>query len=341
MNVVVAVRDHVELDRLARPLAAAGHQVTPVTKYPTLLRALAAVRADAVVLEWGFGGDSDEALVKSVRGPDPDGPPVILVVPERWPAEAGQAFGWGAHDLLRRPVCGPELLARLDRWTDDRPVATGRLGALAAWRRHPFWRDLEELITAELAATIGVPMTREAIDPSAPMAVAALSRLTLPADGFEIIVGVGVDVGEEVPLASLLLGGPPDADLMGDVVAELTNVAAGAIKRSAYTAGKVFSLGLPTVHPEVRALPLERQWRAQGEHGVVVHCMATARSSRPEVVLCGHLREGMVVNASVVGPSGVLLAAQGTLLTERSVQRLRTMLGDRHAIEMTLPSLPV
>lgn len=339
MNVIVAARDHVELDRWVRPLAAAGHQVTPVTRYPTLLRALAALRADAVVLEWGFDGMSDEALVKSVRGPDPDGPRVLMVVPERWPVEVAQAFTWGAHDLVRRPVCAPELLARIERWTAERPIAEGLRGALAAWQHLPFWRDLEEVVTGELAGTIGLPMTREPVDATTPMTVAALSRLTLPADGLEIIVGVGVDVGHEAPLASVLLGGPPAPDLMGDVVAELTNVAAGALKRSAYAAGKVFALGLPTIHPDARALPLERQWRAVGEGGISVHCVAAARSSRPEVVLCGNLREGMVVNCNVVGPSGVLLAAQGTCLTERSVQRLRTMLGDRHAIEVTLPSL--
>jgi CheY-like chemotaxis protein len=342
MNIVIALKDHVELERLARPLTAAGHQVTPVTRYSALLRTLGAMRADAVLLEWGFDGAAEEALIKSVRGPEPDGPPVIMLIPDRWPAEAGQAFAWGAHDLVRRPVSVPELMARLDWWTGDRLVAGGGLpGVLAAWAHHPFWRNLEDIVTAELAATVGVALVRGPVDPSTSLAVSALSRLTLPVEGLEIIVGVGVDLGDEVPLAAALLGGPPEPELLGDAVAELTNVAAGALKRSAYASGKVFTLGLPTVHSDARTLPLERQWRARGDNGIVVHCVAAARSSRPEVVLCGNLREGMVVTANVVGANGVLLAAQGTCLTERSVQRLRSMLGDRHAVEVTLPSLDV
>src|SRR4051812_12765642 len=102
MNIVVAVKDYTELDRLVRPLAAVGHQVTPVTKYATLLRTLSSVRADAVLLDWGFGGTSDEQLIKSVRGPDVNGPRVLVMMPERWPADAAQVHAWGAHDFVRR-----------------------------------------------------------------------------------------------------------------------------------------------------------------------------------------------------------------------------------------------
>ena len=139
-------------------------------------------------------------------------------------------------------------------------------------------------------------------------------------------------------LAARLLGAPAGPELMGDMIAELTNVAAGAVKRAAYGAGKVFSLGLPRVQPAGRP-PLERHWRLEGEGGIVLHGVAAARSTRPEVVLCSDLREGMVVTRNVLGDNGVLLAARGTCLSERSVQRLRTMLGDRYTIEVTLPEV--
>lgn len=338
MNIVVAIKDHQELDRVTRPLAAAGHTLTPVHRYPTLLRALAAVRADAAVIEWRFDGVNDEALVKNVRGPSGDGPAVVMLLPERWPTEAANAFAWGAQDVVRRPVCAPELAVRLERWArQTHAVAEPPASALADLYRQPFWRELDDIMAGELSATIGVPLHCVAGDAATPLVSSALSRLTLAAEGCQVVVGVGVHAGAEAPLAARLLGAPAGPELMGDMIAELTNVAAGAVKRAAYGAGKVFSLGLPRVQPAGR-LPLERHWRLEGE-GLVLHGVAAARSTRPEVVLCGDLREGMVVTRNVLGDNGVLLAARGTCLSERSVERLRTMLGDRYTIEVSLPDV--
>ncbi len=341
MNVVVAIKDYTELDRLVRPLTVHGHQVTPVTKYAALLRTLAALQPDVVVLDWGFGGGGDEQVVKSVRGPGPDGPRILMLVPERWPPEAAQLFGWGAHDFARRPICMSEVVARIDQMAGGaaRSATEIRRGAPDAWRNLAFWRDLEDIVTAELGATIGVNLTRGSASPAPPMSVVGLSRLLLLAEGLEVVIGVGVDAVADTPLAAALLGGPPTPDIMGDVVTELTNVAAGAIKRSALEAGKVFSMGLPRLHHDpARTFALERHWRAHGDQGIAVHCLAEARASKPEVVACSALREGMVVNGNVVSPSGMLLAAQGTCLTDRSVERLRSMLGERFAIEVTMPA---
>lgn len=344
MNVVVAIKDYTELDRVVRPLAAAGHQVTPVHKPASLVRTLGAVRADAVILEWGFGDGSDEWLIKTVRGPGPDGPRVLMLIPDRWPAEASHLFAWGAHDFVRRPLHVQEIALRLEHHTGlmASPGGGEVHGAPGEWRHVAFWRDLEDIVTAELSATIGTTLTWGASDPVTPLLAYGVSRLLLTAEGLEVIVAVGVDSIGDTPLAAALMGAPSSPEIMGDIVTELTNVAAGAIQRAALTAHKSFAMGLPALHHEpVGALPFERRWRAHGEHGIALHCMASARSSKPEVVSCGNLREGMVVNANVLGPSGVLLAAQGTCLTERAVARLRSMLGDRYTIEVTLPAFAV
>ena len=341
MNVVVAIKDYTELDRLVRPLVTAGHQVTPVTKYGALLRTLGAMKVDLVLVDWGFGDSGDEQLIKSVRGADPGGPRVLVMIPDRWPPEAQQVFSWGADDLVRRPLCMPEIVLRIERIGGAAACAAAAVkrGAPAEWRDLAFWRDLEELVTADLGATIGMTLTAAPADPSTPLTIAGLSRLLLTVDGMEVVVVVGVDGRSDTSLATLLLGGPATTDGMADVVTELTNVAAGAIKRAALAAGKVFSVGLPQLHAGTRTFALERHWCAHAANGIKVHCLASARSSKPEVVPCGHLREGMVVNSNVLSPTGMLLAAQGTCLTDRSVERLRSMLGDRYAIEVTLPSI--
>ena len=343
MNVVVALKDYTELDRLVRPLVAAGCQVTPVNKYRTLLRTLSALRADAVIVDLGFGEGGDEQLLRTVRGTD--GPRVLVLVPDRWPSEASHVFEWGADDLVRRPLCAPEILARLQRMTGGTTrVGSGPLlrGAPDEWERFAFWRDLEAIVTAELGATIGAPLVRAAGDGTRPLHVVGLSRLLLPVEGLELIIAVGVDADGDGPLAAALMGAPPSPEIIDDVVTELTNVAAGSVKRAALSEGKVFAMGLPRLHRDLEvALPLARRWKLQGGHGIRLHCVAAARSSRPEVVACASLREGMVVNSDVVAPGGMLLAAQGTFLTERAVERLRSMLGDRFAVEVTLPAFTV
>jgi DNA-binding response OmpR family regulator len=338
MNLVVALKDYTDLDRVVRPLVAAGHQVTPVTKYASLKRTLDAVTPDLVLADWGFGPAGDQMLVAELRGAEPDGPRVLMLLPERWPVEAAHLFDWGAHDFVRRPLSGPELVIRVDRLTGvvKRSAAELPRGAPASWRHFAFWRDLEATVTAELAATIAVPLTATPSEPTALLSMAGISRMLLPADEIELIVGVGLEPGTDGPLAAALLGGPALPEVMGDALSELTNVAAGAIKRSALAVGKVFALGLPRLHHDgARSFPLERQWRAVGPRGLTVHCMAGARSTRPEILACSHLREGMVVTNNVLGPTGTLIAAQGTCLTERSVERLRAMLGDRFAVEIT------
>lgn len=339
MNIVIAISDRTEGDRCVKAVTDAGHCAEGVVTPAMLLQAVGTLKPQVAVLDWDFGGNND--LIKSIQAASASELYVVLLIPGKLNNEPTLAQVAGAHDFIRRPLWLPELLARLDGFRRSE-LSTAARPSVDAWKRLSCWRHLEATVAAELSATIGQPLVADH-PRSAQLTIASYLMLSLPGDGIEIQIGLGIDETSELPLGVALCDGSVTVADLSDAVAELANTSAGAFKRSALNDNKNLTMGLPHVLANRTASPFtaQRQWRVHNSAELVIHCVANIRSTTPEMVQCSVLRPSMIVNKNILSTAGTLLIAQGTRLSETSIERLRSLLGDREAIEVTMPGLVI
>ena len=338
MRVVAALRSGPDVTRVVQALKGAGHELVLAWSLDELSAALAAAPADAVVVDSGFTATADATLVAQVRPRVATTTTIVVLLPDTWPGDVAALFDAGADDVVRRPLMAAEVALRVARRSDAR---LARLSVpICPWDQFAFWRELEPLVRDTLLDMVGVELVPEPAPQRGPLAVAGFVVMALPSDKAECVIGIGVDARGASALAAAMLGGDDSPALVADAVGELANAAAGAIKRAALPAGKTMTIGLPRIiGPLTPPATIGRAWQLRFPDGALLTCLAAMRSVRPALVPCGGLRPGMVLHRDVLAPTGALLATQGACLTDRTVDRLRALLGDQSTIEVLQPSL--
>lgn len=162
--------------------------------------------------------------------------------------------------------------------------------------------------------------------------------LTLPSEGLEVRVSVGLDVAEASALARHVLG-TDDCDLtvVKDLLRETSNVAAGVFKRTAAAEGCVFTTGLPTVARNDQTRPdpsYTLEWFIEADDGIRLPIRMDVKPRVPRRVTAKEISEGMVLTADVKNRQGILMMREGTRIAEVHIARLRALLGDGTLIEV-------
>lgn len=338
MRVVAAFRPGPDVLGVVQALKGDGHDLVMAWTLDELTTALRQAAVDAVVVDSGFATMRDAEVVAHVRHRVAVTTIVVALLPDPWPGDVQSLFEAGVDDVVRRPLMAAEVAMRIGR--RNGPQLARGVTPTSTWSQFEFWRELEPLVRDTMLDMVGVQLEPGAAARGCSLDVAGLVVMALPNDHAECLVGIGVDASGGAALAEALFPGDTSPDLLADAVGELANAAAGAVKRAALPAGKVMSMGVPRiVSPLTPPTSLERAWQLRFPCGAALTCLATMRSVRPLLVRCAALREGMVLSRDLMAPNGALLATQGSALTERTVARLRALLGDQSAIEVIQPNV--
>ncbi|MGE0398441.1 MAG: hypothetical protein AB7T06_17175 [Kofleriaceae bacterium] len=325
MKVLAAISDAKERKRIAAVLVAANHEVVE-----------AATATAAANMYDGFDiAFVDVGQVGRARA-CPHRVYVIAVVSPSCPSsDYWAAYNAGADDVMRVTAPKDEVvgragaLARIRTWACPQRTVTQRLATL------PMWKDIDQIVAAELGELIGEPFAADA-ETCAAVVHASSIPLTLTAEQIQIRIGLGIDEATASSLQSTLLGGDTSGEAIADAMRELANTAGGAIKRMALDGGVEFSIGLPS-NTNILVLddqPRHRAWTLRSASGVSFVCVAIATSSAPRVVPARELREGMVLARDVRNAMGVLIAPAGTNITRTTVEQLSRLLGETASLEV-------
>jgi hypothetical protein len=159
------------------------------------------------------------------------------------------------------------------------------------------------------------------------------------ARAMEIHVLVGVSASGIASLAEAIVGVPtPPAKVIEDLLREIANTAAGALKRAA-PEEEPLTTGLPECVSvrELRAAmdrPSARfTCRAKGQ-AVELAFLVERVSSTKTIVSAANLREGMVLVEDLRNEAGLLLIAGGTRLTSSAADRVARILGTKVQVEV-------
>ncbi len=338
MRIVAALRPGPDVRGVVQALRCDGHALVLAWTLDDLTAAVRQPSVDAVIVDSGFASLRDADLVALVRQRVAVTTTVVALLPDPWPGDVQRLFDAGVDDVVRRPLMAAEVALRIAR-RNGAQLARGATLA-STWLQFEFWRDLVPLVHDTMLDMVGVQLESAVAAPGGLLDVAGLVVMALPNDHAECLVGVGVDAPGGAALADAMFPGDSSPGLLADAVGELANAAAGAVKRAALPCGKMMSMGVPRiVSPLTPPTTVERSWQLRFPCGAALTCLAAMRSVRPVQVRCAALREGMVLSRDLLAPSGALLAPLGAALTERTVARLRELLGDHSAVEVIEPNL--
>lgn len=335
MRILVIERSPRERRRVADALTPCGHEVHAPESWEDAVLLASAVPPEVIVVDPDFPEAPGWGVIESLRGLHPL--ERAYTIAHLWrsnPTEYRAAWGAGADDVMRGMVSVEELRGRCEApgrirtWAGREELAGGfdleELG---------FWRELEPLSARELGSMIGVSLTVGA--PGGTQQAASIV-LTLPGDGVEVEILLGVDRGGSEALTRHLLGAPATDELVSDTLAEMVNVLGGTCKRAGLRDGHAFSIGLPGGHRPFDPSAGGRCWGLHGESLRFVLC-ATASRGRPSLLATAELREGMVLARDIRSNSGVLLLAAGVLITERTVCRILSLQGPERKVLAYVP----
>lgn len=323
MKVLAAISDAKERKRIAAFLAAAHHEVVEAA---TMAAANLDTGYDIAFVDMGSVGRARMVFPRIY---------VIAVVS----ATAGSsdywtAFNAGADDVMRINASKDELigragaLARIRSWAAPKATVSQKLATI------PMWKDIEQIVGAELGELIGEAFTPD-FATSSSIVQAASIPLTLTTEQIQIKIGLGIDGSTMGALQATLLGGDMNPEALADAMRELANTAGGAIKRKALDTGVEFTIGLPSNANILQTgEPKQRAWTLRSASGVSFVCVAIATSNEPKLVAARDLKEGMVLARDVRNSMGVLIAPAGTNVTRTTVEQLARLLGATANLEV-------
>ena len=337
-------------DTTLRMIPPQVHEVRVAQDAASALTILDEGDVDVVLVEASMTGISGCELVKRIRAREAGSLAYVVVTASRTiPGDLKAAFLAGADDFLRKPFAGDELLARIEglarvrRWASrllttkafPELIQVADLSTISAWTSvdASMCSDLSDMLGFQLAPVA----TASPLDGCINIATLPLS---LASERTEVCLAVGIDVATAAELAKTIFGRDSvDDDAIKDMLREIANVAAGAFKRVAASEGRTFTTGLPSeVTPEafrkanVRA---RRQWVGAVEGSPIsLRFELELRVRELSRVRVSALREGMVVAADIKNPSGALLVAIGTRLTETSLTGLTRALGAQAIVDV-------
>ncbi len=332
MRILISEQNRSERRRLAVDLTARGHEVVEATSRESLLDEALATPADLVLVDLNACTSVPAALVTAIRnlGAVPHVYIIGLLDPLD-PKVIAAAWSAGVDDLMRKGAALEEFRGRIDaprriaEWTKRSRSRTTDFSRSFVLESMRCWKTLDTIVTNEIAEMLGDSHFRSA--PYAPTAgYAAGIPISLPAEGLELRLGVGVDHESARLLAERLLGEAVAENALADTLREVANNAAGAFKRAALTEGPVFTLGLPVGQSPMAPRDGDRCWGvAWGS--LRLSFRVTRVDLAPRHVAATNLRPGMVLGQDIRNGGGVLLLSAGSALTDRTVERIVDIMG--------------
>lgn len=347
MRVVLLSEKRFERDAMVRALQRVC-RVEAVADGKAALAAIAREAPQVVVVDVPSQGGPE--LIRLLRGADVSGQAYFLAVIDGNPrgGEISHVLAAGVHDFMRRPVADLELAervrapTRLVKWARSlaTPDAFDSAVALDVARLRA-WQDMGAIVANDLAQVLGHPLEVLAGWPKrfGHGVRGAMMGMSLPSDRTDVRLSLAVDAATAVWLSSALLGDAgADEASVDDVLRELVNTAAGAVKRAAFPEQVVMTTGIPSAMDRV---PLEgegvQRFTLSGDAGKV--CLAVAaeiRRTERQRVPASKLREGMVLAHDLRTETGALLVAAGSRLTRTTATRIAQMLGERFLVEVAV-----
>lgn len=352
-RVVVLDESATERTAIARALQRASYRVEQVADPSEALLAIAREAPSVIVASVPSRKGAD--LLRLLRGADASGQAYVVALLDRTFAswDLPSILAADAQDFIRRPIDDEELLARvgapvrLRRWLQsatrsqpppDGPRVTDGPPAIDI-RRLRAWKNMGQLVADDLAQVIG-----QSVQPVEGWPAAfgrglrgATVAMSLPGEGTELRIWIVADSVALRWLAGCVFADPETPEgRMQDALRELTNTAAGAVKRAALPDNVVFTTGIPVNATAVPARGEDaRCWLiSPGGSEASIALLAEVRARENVRLPVADLREGMVLVHDLRNEAGALLASAGTRLTTSSVERFAAALGPRYLVEV-------
>ncbi|MFO0725221.1 MAG: hypothetical protein U1E65_15675 [Myxococcota bacterium] len=344
-RVLVADATAAERDRSVRILAQAGHTTFIAQDDHGTVEAIRSETPDVVLVDPSFHPNGTAHLISHLRSVVSDRYLYIIIAMPAGPgSDITVAFASGANDFMRKPFSKEELLARVNGLRRLNAYAAQHGGDSKKLKGHAAqidvtqltcWRMAQEVVCEALSDMVGTKLGRSPAALTEELRYAAEAVLTLPESSTEVHVRVGLSQAAAERLSIVLLGSQPEEPGMMDMLYELTNTAAGSLKRAALSDGMSFTLGLPRpIAPGLPGAGSIQTWSMGREQGMAMQLSVSVLVQEVRRVRLDALHEGMVCATDVRNASGLLLAAAGTRITEAAAERLRKLLGEGFAVEV-------
>lgn len=343
MKILVVDPSPPERELTLRALSSARHQVNAVGKVAEATGALQRSRHDVVVVECTTPEARDFVAELRTREGAAFHTWVIATASRASDNDMRRAFGAGVDDFVRKPINAEELLLRIDRgaraqmlWQKilGRPLSVDLISVDGFLTSHS-WKGFPALACDSVGGTIGMDLTPVAHpNPLAGAVLGAQLPLTMISENLELHIAVAVDAASGRALATSVLGNEDagERDIV-DMLRELANMAAGALKRAAEEEGRVLTMGLPEDRPPGtfvfdRAKVARGFTAACGDTGATLRFLAQYIAVENRHVPVNLLRAGMVLAQDILNPAGALLVRGGTRVNEAHMNQLPRSLGE-------------
>ena len=340
-RVLIAEDDPIQSRVLGSAMQKAGAIVEIVGDGKTAHDRLLGGSYDALVTDWMMPELDGIELARLVRG-TPNRPFVVLVSALSMTDARLHAMRAGADEFFAKPLIPPRVVEcvvkGLKRHAEGGASRKNEEVAAAPVVGHPVarteaWKGLPETLRRVVGDLLQIPVGVCVLE--APPAAAVIRRvLPLVDTEHRMELHLRIDAGraDAIELARVMLGEPvPDDDAtLTDLVSEVANVAAGALKVAFAAEAFPFTLGLAGLS----------DGKAESDYALTElvglrtdkMLLSVALGVRPQnaqVLAASQLREGMVLAESLHNQGGALTLPMGTRLTTTAVARLRAILGDR------------
>ncbi|HXX67480.1 MAG TPA: response regulator [Polyangiaceae bacterium] len=354
IRVVVLDESATERTAIARALQRASYRVEQSSDPGEALSDIAREPPNVIVVSLPNRKGTD--LLRLLRNADASGHAYVVAILDRtFSGRDLPGILADAQDFMHRPVDEDELLARvgapgrLRRWLNgsgrSAPAETPKPAVaspspITDLRRLRAWKNMGQLVVDDLAQVVGQNIQPMEGWPSAfgRGLRGATVGMSLPGESAELRIWIVADAVALRWLAGAVFADPetPEAKLQ-DALRELTNTAAGAVKRAALPDNVVFTTGIPVNATAVPARGEDtRCWVISpgSASEVSIALLAEVRARENVRLPVSDLREGMVLVHDLRNDAGALLAPAGTRLTTSSVERFAAALGPRFLVEV-------
>lgn len=314
-----------------------AHEVLVVEDIFEVKHRAAAFDPRVVLLGYDFGPDDDAVIVDVKSACDSRDVFVVAAFREECGGQIESALRAGADDFINVRASRAEVLARIEaplrlRTRSCRGARSVDWTEGVALRELTVWHESGRYVAAALGELFGRPVTfsEQVSLPSEPKFAATIS---LTATDTVLRLALVVDLESICAIGNMMLGTTElPADTLNDIVRELSNTVAGAVKRVAREESVELTLGLPSTVQ----VPDVMHCRDPSDKTIV--CTVTESGCRvvvfvktidtdPRWVRASDLREGMVLVEPVHSASGLLLAECGARLTASTADRIGRAVG--------------
>jgi CheY-like chemotaxis protein len=345
VRILLVNSNRLEREAHAKLLEARQHRVEHASDCKTAVTQLEKGFFEVMLLDNSLQGDAAFEILKRMRSMPELVAPYVVLASERNPGpDFEKLYDEGMCDFIRKPCWREELIARLEAPSRVRQRSTT---ASRDWTqaKNPLayaeWADMGALIGADLA-----DLTAQQLDaapaPKQPPAFGMAARIALVATASEteIRLTISADHGSLFKLAEMMLGvAHPEKAMLEDLLREIANTAAGAMKRvapqdEALTTGLPETIAMVDTYESFTSAPQRFALRIKGQPIELAFAVEAICRGKHRVS-AGDLKEGMVLVRDLRNDAGLLLVPSGTRLTSSAAERVSRLLGRDHLVEVS------